>query len=79
MVPELKRDSSIGVSWSKGASAGTPLPIDLFYIAHANGLIVNGNDVTLYGLFAEHSMEYETIWNGNGGRCYFYQNELPFG
>jgi hypothetical protein len=35
MVPELKRDSSIGVSWAKGPIAGTTIPIDLFYIAHA--------------------------------------------
>jgi len=44
----------------------------------ANGLVVNGNDVTMYGLFVEHYQEYQTIWNGNGGRTYFYQNELPY-
>jgi hypothetical protein len=43
-----------------------------------NGLIVNGNDVTLYGLFVEHCQEYQTIWNGNGGRVYFYQSEMPY-
>lgn len=43
-----------------------------------NGLIVNGNDVTIYGLFVEHTQEYQTIWNGNGGRVYFYQSELPY-
>ena len=43
-----------------------------------NGLIVNGNDVTLYGLFVEHCQEYQTLWNGNGGRTYFYQSELPY-
>jgi hypothetical protein len=43
-----------------------------------NGLIVNGNNVTLYGLFVEHSQEYQTIWNGNGGRVYFYQSEMPY-
>jgi CubicO group peptidase (beta-lactamase class C family) len=42
------------------------------------GLIVNGNDVTLYGLFVEHSQQYQTIWNGNGGRVYFYQSEMPY-
>ena len=36
-----------------------------------NGLIVNGDDVTLYGLFVEHCQEYQTIWNGNGGLVYF--------
>jgi hypothetical protein len=43
-----------------------------------NGLIVNGNDVTLYGLFVEHCQEYQTIWNGEGGRVYFYQSEMPY-
>jgi hypothetical protein len=45
---------------------------------NANGLIVNGNDVTIYGLFVEHCQEYQTIWNGNGGRMYFYQSEMPY-
>jgi len=43
-----------------------------------NGLIVNGDDVTLYGLFVEHCQEYQTLWNGNGGRVYFYQSEMPY-
>ena len=34
--------------------------------------------VTIYGLFVEHFQEYQTIWNGNGGRTYFYQSELPY-
>jgi hypothetical protein len=43
-----------------------------------NGLIVNGRDVTFYGLFVEHFQEYQTVWNGNGGRVYFYQCEMPY-
>ena len=43
-----------------------------------NGLIVNGSDVTMYGLFNEHHEEYQTVWNGNGGRVYFYQSEIPY-
>ncbi len=43
-----------------------------------NGVVVNGNNVTLYGLFVEHFKEYQTIWNGNGGKVYFYQSELPY-
>ncbi|TVY01241.1 discoidin domain-containing protein [Cohnella terricola] len=43
-----------------------------------NGLIVNGNDITIYGLFNEHHEEYQTLWNGNGGRLYFYQSEIPY-
>ena len=42
------------------------------------GLIVNGANVLLYGLFVEHQQAYQTVWNGNGGRCYFYQSELPY-
>jgi len=44
----------------------------------ANGLIVNGDDVTFYGLFVEHCQAYQTVWNGNGGRVYFYQSEMPY-
>ena len=44
----------------------------------ANGLIVNGDDVTFYGLFVEHYQQYQTIWNGENGRTYFYQNEMPY-
>ncbi|URN95126.1 MAG: discoidin domain-containing protein [Candidatus Pristimantibacillus lignocellulolyticus] len=43
-----------------------------------NGLVVNGDDVTIYGLFNEHHEEYQTLWNGNGGRVYFYQSEIPY-
>jgi hypothetical protein len=43
-----------------------------------NGLVVNGDRVTLYGLFVEHCQEYQTVWNGNGGRVYFYQSEMPY-
>jgi hypothetical protein len=43
-----------------------------------SGLIVNGNNVTTYGLFVEHHQKYQTLWNGNGGAVYFYQSELPY-
>ncbi|KAI0816536.1 hypothetical protein GGR55DRAFT_240864 [Xylaria sp. FL0064] len=43
-----------------------------------NGVVVNGNDVTIYGLFSEHHKEYQTLWTGNGGRLYFYQSEIPY-
>src|SRR5258706_1080093 len=42
-----------------------------------NGLVVNGANVTIYGLFVEHFQQYNVLWNGNGGRPYFFQNELP--
>ncbi len=43
-----------------------------------NGLIVNGDNVTAYGLFIEHYQQYEVIWNGNGGTDIFFQNEMPY-
>lgn len=59
-----RADHGSGVGWTSNTAA--------------NGLVVNGNDVTMYGLFVEHYQQYQTIWNGNGGRTYFYQNELPY-
>ena len=43
-----------------------------------NGLIVEGDRATIYGLFVEHTQGYQTLWNGNGGRVYFYQSEMPY-
>jgi hypothetical protein len=43
-----------------------------------NGLVVNGSDVTMYGLFVEHYQGYQVQWNGNGGRTFFFQNEMPY-
>lgn len=43
-----------------------------------NGLVVNGDYVTLYGLFNEHFQEYQTLWNGEYGRTYFFQCETPY-
>ena len=42
------------------------------------GLVVNGDDVTAYGLFIEHYQKYEIIWNGNSGTDVFLQNEMPY-
>lgn len=39
---------------------------------------MNGDQVTAYGLFNEHHNEYQTVWNGNGGRVYMYQSEIPY-
>lgn len=43
-----------------------------------NGLVVNGANVTIYGLFVEHFQQFQVLWNGNGGRVYFYQSEIPY-
>lgn len=59
-----RADHGAGVGWKSNTSA--------------NGLVVNGNDVTIYGLFVEHYQEFQVLWNGNGGRVYFYQSEIPY-
>lgn len=59
-----RADHGDDVGWTKNASA--------------NGLVVNGADVTIYGLFVEHHQEFQVLWNGNGGRTYFYQSEIPY-
>jgi hypothetical protein len=59
-----RADHGNGVGWDKNRCA--------------NGIIVNGENVTIYGLFNEHFQEYQTLWNANGGRVYFYQSELPY-
>lgn len=43
-----------------------------------NGLIVNGDDVTIYALMVEHFREYQTLWRGNGGKVIMYQSEIPY-
>ena len=42
------------------------------------GLVVNGDDVTAYGLFVEHYQKYQVIWNGDDGTDIFFQNEMPY-
>ena len=59
-----RADHGNGVGWNENRGA--------------NGLVVNGNNVTIYGLFVEHFQEYQTLWNGNNGRVYFYQSEMPY-
>ena len=43
-----------------------------------NGLIVNGDNVTGYGLACEHTLGDLLQWNGDNGRSYFYQSEFPY-
>jgi hypothetical protein len=44
----------------------------------ANGLVVNGANVSMYGLAVEHYQAVQVQWNGSGGRDYFYQSEMPY-
>jgi hypothetical protein len=59
-----RADHGSGVGWNLNTSA--------------NGLVVNGDRVTAYGLFVEHHQQYQVLWNGNAGRTYFYQSEIPY-
>jgi len=59
-----RADHGSGVGWASNTGA--------------NGLVVNGNNVTVYGLFVEHYQQYQVVWNGDGGRVYFYQSEIPY-
>jgi len=59
-----RADHGAGAGWDKNKSA--------------NGLIVNGANVIYYGLFVEHFQEVQTLWNGENGRTYFYQSEMPY-
>jgi hypothetical protein len=43
-----------------------------------NGLVVNGDNVVTYALAVEHHLQDGVVWNGDAGRCYFYQCELPY-
>jgi len=59
-----RADHGAGVGWEKNTCP--------------TGLIVNGDRVTVYGLFNEHFQEYQTVWNGSNGKTFFYQSELPY-
>lgn len=71
-----RRDDHLDNVWLWRADHGSGVGWDVN--KSKNGLIVNGNDVSAYGLFVEHFEEYQTLWNGNGGRVYFYQSEIPY-
>lgn len=43
-----------------------------------HGLIVTGNNVTMYGLAVEHFQKEQVLWSGENGSVYFYQSELPY-
>lgn len=59
-----RADHGIGTEWREGQNK--------------HGLVVNGDHVTIYGLFNEHFQGYQTLWNGEHGRTYFYQSEIPY-
>jgi hypothetical protein len=59
-----RADHGVGTEWKDGQNK--------------HGLVVNGDHVTIYGLFNEHFQAYQTLWNGEYGRTYFYQSEIPY-
>ena len=59
-----RADHGAGVGWTSNTAD--------------TGLIVNGDNVTAYGLFVEHYQKYEVIWNGDNGADIFFQNEMPY-
>ncbi len=59
-----RADHGTGVGWTENTAN--------------NGVIVNGDNVTAYGLFVEHYQKYEVIWNGASGTDVFFQNEMPY-
>merc|ERR1712064_237185 len=42
-----------------------------------NALVVNGDDVTMYGLAAEHTLTDIVVWNGERGSTFFFQADFP--
>ena len=42
------------------------------------GLVVNGDNVSCYGLFSEHFKKNNVSWHGNGGNVIFYQSEIAY-
>jgi hypothetical protein len=59
-----RADHGVGTEWMNGQNK--------------HGLVVNGDHVTIYGLFNEHFQAYQTLWKGEHGRTYFYQSEIPY-
>jgi len=43
-----------------------------------NAMQVNGDNVIIYGLFAEHALHDQVVWNGENGKTFFFQCELPY-
>jgi hypothetical protein len=62
--------------WSWRADHGDGIGWQVNTARH--GLVVNGADVSAYGLSVEHYQRENTIWNGERGRVVFYQSELAY-
>nr|WP_307812571.1 discoidin domain-containing protein [Phycicoccus sp. CSK15P-2] len=69
-------DTIVDHVWSWRGDHGTGIGWDVN--TADRGFVVNGDDVSAYGLFVEHYQKYNTLWTGERGRTVFYQNELPY-
>jgi hypothetical protein len=59
-----RADHGAGVGWNSNTAD--------------TGVVVNGDNVSAYGLFVEHYQKFEVIWNGQDGEVVFFQNEMPY-
>jgi hypothetical protein len=59
-----RADHGAGVGWTSNVAD--------------TGVVVNGDNVTAYGLFVEHYQKNEVVWNGQHGLDVFFQNEMPY-
>jgi hypothetical protein len=59
-----RADHGAGVGWTDNTAS--------------NGLTVNGDNVTAYGLFVEHYQKTQVVWNGQHGEDIFFQSEMPY-
>jgi hypothetical protein len=59
-----RADHGAGVGWNSNTAD--------------TGVVVNGDNVSAYGLFVEHYQKFEVIWNGQNGQDVFFQNEMPY-
>ena len=64
--------------WSWRADHGVDGSVGWTTNTARNGVIVNGDNVTATGFFVEHYQQNNVIWNGNGGKVVFFQNELAY-
>lgn len=53
-------------------------PGDFSYNVSTNGLVVNGDNVVMYGLAVEHCQEDLVSWVGEYGSTYWFQSEVPY-
>jgi hypothetical protein len=71
-------DTILDDIWAWRADHGNPGSYGWTVNTADTGVLVNGNNVTAYGLAVEHYQKYEVIWNGNNGTNIFFQNEMPY-